>query len=177
MLPVVAGFAPELMTTPLAENNAGAIAVSADEAAIKSLLENKTVIAIGPGISREHEAEQSVHAIVARAKVPVVIDADGLNAFEGKAQLLNGAQRPLVLTPHPKEMSRLAGIAVEKIESNRVEVARSFAAEHKLILVLKGHRTLVADPLGTVWVNVTGNPGLAKGGSVMSPVVTRRKRW
>ncbi len=165
VLPAVAGFAPELMTTPLAESNAGAMAVSADEAAIKSLLENKTVIAIGPGISREHEAEQSVQAIVARAKVPVVIDADGLNAFEGKAQLLNGAQRPLVLTPHPKEMSRLSGISVEKIESNRVEVARSFAAEHKLILVLKGHRTLVADPLGTVWVNVTGNPGMAKGGS------------
>jgi len=70
-----------------------------------------------------------------------------------------------VLTPHPKEMSRLSGISVEKIESNRVEVARNFAAEHKLILVLKGHRTLVADPLGTVWVNVTGNPGMAKGGS------------
>src|SRR5260370_23652115 len=148
VLPAVAGFAPELMTTPLGESNAGAMAVSADEAAIKSLLVNKTVVAIGPGVSREPEAEQSVQAIVARAKVPVVIDADGLNAFEGKAQLLNGAQRPLVLTPHPKEMARLRGISVEQIESNRAEVARNFAAGHNLILKFKQRRNLLADPLG-----------------------------
>jgi NAD(P)H-hydrate epimerase len=165
VLPQVAGFTPELMTTPLAESSAGAMAVSKDEKTIQAILEGKTVVAIGPGVSREAEAAQSVHVLVARTKVPTVIDADGLNAFEGKAQLLNGNERPLVLTPHPKEMSRLTGLPVEKIESNRVDVARKFAAEHHLILVLKGHRTLVAEPGGTVWVNVTGNPGMAKGGS------------
>ena len=165
VLPTVAGFAPELMTTPLAESGAGAIAISSDEKAINKILEGMTVIAIGPGISREPEAAQSVQAIVAQSKVPTVIDADGLNAFEGKAHLLNGSQRPLVLTPHPKEMSRLSGLSVEEIEGNRVEIARKFAAEHRLILVLKGHRTLVAEPDGTVWVNMTGNPGMAKGGS------------
>jgi NAD(P)H-hydrate epimerase len=165
VLPQVAGFTPELMTTPLAENSAGAMAISSDEKALKAILEGKTVVAIGPGVSREPEAAQSVHAIVTRTKVPTVIDADGLNAFEGKAQLLNGAERPLVLTPHPKEMSRLTGLPVENIESNRVEIARKFAAEHNLILVLKGQRTLVAEPGGIVWLNVTGNPGMAKGGS------------
>jgi len=165
VLPTVAGFAPELMTVPLPENEAGAIAISSQESAIKKILAGKTVVAIGPGISRAPEAEQSVHAIVAHAKVPVVIDADGLNAFEGKANLLNGKQRPLVLTPHPKEMARLTGLSVDEIESNRAEIARKFATEHRLILVLKGHRTLVADPEGTVWVNMTGNPAMAKGGS------------
>jgi NAD(P)H-hydrate epimerase len=153
------------MTTPLTETSAGAMALAADERAVKAVLEGKTVVAIGPGVSREREAEQSVHAIVAQTRVPTVIDADGLNAFEGKAQLLSGAERPLVLTPHPKEMSRLTGLPVEKIESNRIEVARKFAAEHNLILVLKGQRTIVAEPGGTVWVNVTGNPSMAKGGS------------
>jgi NAD(P)H-hydrate epimerase len=165
VLPTVAGFAPELMTIPLAESHAGAIAVSSDQAAIKAILAGKTMLVVGPGISREPEAEQSVHAVVAQAKVPAVIDADGLNAFEGTAHLLNGAERPLVLTPHPKEMSRLSGLSVDEIESNRIEVARKFAAEHRLTLVLKGHRTVVAGPDGAAWVNMTGNPGLAKGGS------------
>ena len=164
-LPTVAGFAPELMTIPLAESHAGAIAVSADHQAINTILAGKTVLAVGPGISREPEAEQSVQALVAEARVPVVIDADGLNAFEGKAHLLNGAERPLVLTPHPKEMSRLCGLSVDDIESNRIEVARKFAADHRLTLVLKGHRTVVAGHDGAAWINMTGNPGLAKGGS------------
>lgn len=165
VLATVAGFGPELMTIPLAESHAGAIAVSSDQAAIKAILAGKTVLVVGPGISREPEAEQSVHAVVAEAKVPTIIDADGLNAFEGRAHMLNGAERPLVLTPHPKEMSRLSGLSVEQIESNRIEVARKFAGEHRLTLVLKGHRTVVAGPDGAAWINMTGNPGLAKGGS------------
>jgi NAD(P)H-hydrate epimerase len=88
-----------------------------------------------------------------------------LNAFHGKSELLNGSKRPLVLTPHPGEMARLLNQSVADIESNRIETARSFAREHQLILVLKGWRTLIADASGNVWVNTTGNPGLAKGGS------------
>ena len=95
----------------------------------------------------------------------MVVDADALNAFEGESKLLDGSNRPLVLTPHPGEMARLIGSTVKEIEANRIEVARRFAREHHVILVLKGWRALIADHRGEIWVNTTGNPGLAKGGS------------
>jgi NAD(P)H-hydrate epimerase len=95
----------------------------------------------------------------------MVVDADALNAFEGVAGKLNGRGRTLVITPHPGEMSRLTGLGIAEIQTNRLEVARKFAREHELIVVLKGHRTLIAAPDGTVWVNPTGNPGMATGGT------------
>ena len=102
--------------------------------------------------------------------VAVVLDADGLNAFEGASQKLDGKQRPLVLTPHPGEMARLVGLSIPDVQRDRVGIARSFTREHNCILVLKGHRTLIAAPDGTVWVNTTGNPGMAKGGSAAQEV-------
>jgi NAD(P)H-hydrate epimerase len=95
----------------------------------------------------------------------MVLDADGLNAFEGRAAELNGKGRSLVITPHPGEMARLAGSTTAAVQRDRLEVARSFAREHGVIVVLKGHRTLIAHPDGTVWVNTTGNPGMATGGT------------
>jgi NAD(P)H-hydrate epimerase len=95
----------------------------------------------------------------------MVIDADGLNAFAGHTDLLDGHERPLVLTPHPGEMSRLAGITIKAVQADRLNVARSFAREHRLVLVLKGNRTIVALPDGTAWVNPSGNPGMATGGT------------
>ena len=95
----------------------------------------------------------------------IVVDADALNAFERVAHKLNGRGRTLVITPHPGEMSRLTGLSIAEIQANRLEVARNFASEHELIVVLKGHRTLIAAPDGTVWVNPTGNPGMATGGT------------
>jgi NAD(P)H-hydrate epimerase len=97
--------------------------------------------------------------------VPIVLDADGLNAFEGHAEKLRGRNRGLVLTPHPGEMARLLGSSVRDVQANRIEVARKFAREHEVIVVLKGHRTLVALPDGAVWVNTNGNPGMATGGT------------
>jgi NAD(P)H-hydrate epimerase len=94
-----------------------------------------------------------------------VVDADALNAFEGVAGKLNGRGRTVVITPHPGEMSRLTGLTIPEIQANRLEVARNFAREHELIVVLKGHRTLIAAADGTVWVNPTGNPGMATGGT------------
>lgn len=165
-VPTVAGFAFELMTEPLAETDAGTISLTALEyGRFDRICSDKDVIAIGPGMSRTDETEQFVRTAVARTKVPMVVDADGLNAFEGKADLLEGAARPLVLTPHPGEMSRLTGLSSKEIQSRRIEVARSFAREHRVMLVLKGHRTLVALPEGTIWVNPTGNPGMATGGT------------
>jgi NAD(P)H-hydrate epimerase len=97
--------------------------------------------------------------------MPLVLDADGLNAFDTSPEKLHGGKRTLVLTPHPGEMARLLGCTVKEVEADRENIARKFATEHELILVLKGWRTLVAHPDGTVAVNTTGNPGMAKGGS------------
>ncbi len=174
-LPMVAGYAFETMTEPLAETDAGTIALAAlDYGKFDTVAEGKDVIAIGPGISRNADTVQFVRATLARSKVPTVIDADGLNAFEGKSNLLDGRERTLVLTPHPGEMARLTGLSTREIQANRLDVARTFAREHHCILVLKGHRTLVALPSGTVWVNPTGNPGMATGGTgdVLTGMIT-----
>lgn len=95
----------------------------------------------------------------------MVLDADGLNAFEGQASQLTGKGRSLVITPHPGEMARLLGSSAAAVQRDRLNLARSFAREHDLIVVLKGHRTMIAMPDGEVWVNPTGNPGMATGGT------------
>jgi len=163
-LGIIAGYHPELMTEPLSETDAGTIAKDALEE-FNRLAENKTVLAIGPGISRHPGTGEFVRAIVIKTQIPIVLDADGLNAFEGQVQKLNGHNRTLVLTPHPGEMARLTGLSTAAIQRDRVNVARSFAQDHQLILVLKGDRTVIADPEGEVWVNTTGNPGMATGGT------------
>jgi ADP-dependent NAD(P)H-hydrate dehydratase / NAD(P)H-hydrate epimerase len=154
-----------VMTEPLAETEAGTISPRSLESGLDLLLERKTVVAIGPGISRHPETVEFVRAAVTRYSTPMVLDADALNAFEQAGGKLTGHGRILVITPHPGEMSRLTGRSIADIQANRLEVARSFAREHELIVVLKGHRTLIASPDGTVWVNPTGNPGMATGGT------------
>jgi NAD(P)H-hydrate epimerase len=162
----VAAFHPEIMTEALAETDAGTIALRAMESGqIASLVERKSVLAIGPGISRQDETSAFVRAVVQKCDKAMVLDADALNAFEGSAGDLEGRARSLVITPHPGEMSRLTGMSIADIQGNRVEVARKFAREHELVLVLKGHRTLIAAPTGEVWVNPTGNAGMATGGT------------
>jgi hydroxyethylthiazole kinase-like uncharacterized protein yjeF len=166
VLPTVAGFHPEVMTEPLAETDSGTISLRALEyGRMEALLLRKTVLALGPGISREVETSEFVRTMMARYKLPMVVDADGLNAFEGSADKLHGKDHPLVITPHPGEMARLCGLTVKDILRNRINIARTFAREHQCITVLKGHRTLVADPSGEIWVNTTGNPGMATGGT------------
>lgn len=166
VLPTVAGFSPVLMTEPLAETDAGSIALAAlDYGRLDAILKGKTVIALGPGISRHPDTAQFVRAVVERYELPLVLDADGLNTFEGCAEKLDGRKRPLVLTPHPGEMARLIGKTVAAIQQDRVGTARRFAAEHRCVVVLKGHRTVVAEPGGTAWINPTGNPGMASGGT------------
>jgi NAD(P)H-hydrate epimerase len=164
VLPAVAAFAAELMTQPLPETAAGGISIKALDG-FDELAGPMTVIAVGPGIGREPETQEFVHEVVKRVKCPLVIDADGLNAFQGKAELLDGSQRPLVLTPHPGEMSRLAGVSIKAIQGDRLHAARTFAREHNIILVLKGNNTVTALPDGQAWVNPTGNPGMATGGT------------
>ncbi|HZQ70266.1 MAG TPA: NAD(P)H-hydrate dehydratase [Terriglobales bacterium] len=164
VLPTVAGFHPELMTEPLAETEAGTIALSALEyGRMDQLVEHKTVLALGPGISRQADTAQFVRTVVAKYTAPMVLDADGLNAFEGRAAELRAGE--LVITPHPGEMARLTGLSVAEIQKARLAVARKFARERGVIVVLKGYRTLVTKPDGEVWVNTTGNPGMATGGT------------
>jgi NAD(P)H-hydrate epimerase len=174
VLASVAGFHPELMTEPLEETSQGTIALSA-LSQFRSLGEKKTVVAIGPGISRNPETAEFVRAVVRDTRVPILLDADGLNAFEGKAEDLNRRVRAssapnanhaaLVLTPHPGEMARLTGLSTAAVQRDRINLARGFAKEHGVILVLKGDRTVVAGENGEAWVNPTGNPGMATGGT------------
>ena len=164
VLATVAGFHPEVMTEPLDETEAGTISTRAGER-MDALIKGMTVLAVGPGISRNPETSEFVRSLVVKSKTPLVLDADGLNAFEGRASELNGKGRTLVITPHPGEMARLAASTIAAVQRDRINVARTFAREHELIVVLKGHRTLIAQPDGTVWVNTTGNPGMATGGT------------
>ena len=156
VLPTVAGFHPELMTEPLEETQAGTIALNA-VSAFAILAKNKTVLAIGPGISRNHETSEFVRAIVRDSGVPVVLDADGLNAFEGRAKDLNRKDRKdvtqdakntrLVLTPHPGEMARLTGLSTAAIQRDRINVAREFARGTASFLSLKATARLSRIPM------------------------------
>jgi NAD(P)H-hydrate epimerase len=172
ILELVAGVAPEPMLAPLREGPEGAVSLEnlgtdGNADGLKALLKTKriSVVALGPGLSTKAEAPEFVRGFVADCSLPMVIDADALNAFAGRANLLNGSDHTIVLTPHPGEMARLAGISVKAVEADRVGLARRFAVEHKLTLVLKGWRTLIAHPDGRIAVNTSGNPAMAKGGS------------
>jgi ADP-dependent NAD(P)H-hydrate dehydratase / NAD(P)H-hydrate epimerase len=156
--------AMEAMTEGLPETADGTLAERGIDRLL-GLLEGKRAVAVGPGLTTHPETAKLVRELVLRARVPVVLDADGINAFAGSAGLLSGARRPLVLTPHPGEMGRLLGLTTEQVLDRRVDLARDFSRSHRCHLVLKGHRTLIATPSGKVHVNPTGNAGMATGGS------------
>jgi len=165
-LPIIASLGIEFMTEPLPETEAGSISLRAlDYGRLDHLVEGKSVLAVGPGIGSVRETAELVRAVVNRYDVPIVLDADGLNAFAGCMDTFRAGQRVRILTPHPGEMARLTGKTAREILARRVEVAREFAKQHQATLVLKGSRTLTAAPDGQVWVNPTGNPGMATGGT------------
>ena len=165
ILPLVAGMAPELMTHPLAVDGAGELAGMSAEA-ISELLQKDTVLALGPGLGTSPAARALVFGLLAASRIPAVLDADALNMLAAEPERLKelASGRTLVLTPHPGEMARLTGLSIAEIQGNRLSVARDFATRFGLILVLKGARTLIAHPDGTVAVNTSGNPAMAKGG-------------
>ncbi len=163
VLPTVAGFSPELMTAPLAETSDGTAACELD--ATETLLQGKTVLAIGPGLSRHAESAALVRSLVKRQHLPMVLDADGLNAFEGHLDELHSLDGlPLVVTPHPGEMARVLGASIAEVQRDRLACAREHARRWQAMVVLKGHRTVIAMPDGHAWINPTGNPGMASGG-------------
>ncbi len=163
----VAAASPALMTEALPESSEGSISPQAfDRGRFAAVARAKAVIAIGPGISAHPQTAEFVRKVVQEfSSTPMVIDADGLNAFAGAPELLDGKGRTLVLTPHPGEMARLTGLSVSEIQLRRVDVARDFAMKHHVYLVLKGYRTLIAEPTGQVYVNPTGNPGMSTAGT------------
>jgi hydroxyethylthiazole kinase-like uncharacterized protein yjeF len=164
VLPAIAGFAPELMMEPLGDGVSQNAAPS-DVAHCLELAKSRNVLAIGPGLSQRPGVADFVRRLLKGAHCPVVLDADGLNAFVGSHADLQGGGRALILTPHPGEMARLTGKSVAEIQADRVAAARDFARRHRCIVVLKGFRTVVAYPGGEVWVVATGNPGMATGGT------------
>jgi NAD(P)H-hydrate epimerase len=167
-LPVVAAFAPELMTIPLEAAPSGEVLLNSDPDERQALLKGITVAAIGPGLGQSEGAEQFLSWLLSSTAIPTVIDADGLNILARSIKLLAGvgrSGRTEVLTPHPGEMARLMGISTAEVQANRLDVARDFSTKYRVTVVLKGARTLIAHPSGRVAVNTTGNPGMAKGGS------------
>jgi ADP-dependent NAD(P)H-hydrate dehydratase / NAD(P)H-hydrate epimerase len=162
-VPIVAAMGAEYMTEPLDETPAGCI----DFASLDRIFElDADVIAVGPGIGRDAGTAAFVHGLLERAGVPVVLDADALNAFEGDPDRLAGRDGvDVIITPHPGEMARLLGVPIDELQRSRLEQARAFAAAHRLHVVLKGHRTVIAGPEGRSFVNLTGNAGMATGGT------------
>ncbi len=153
----------EPMTFPLPENPIGYIGTRALDS-ILTFLERCTAVVIGPGLGREKETVEMLHQLFLKLEIPVVIDADGLNALAQDISILKKMKAPVILTPHPGEMARLMGEKISEIQSHRLEIAKDFAKDYQITLVLKGAGTVIASAEDSIFVNVTGNPGMATGG-------------
>ena len=161
-VPATASHAPELMTEALPETEDGAISLRAlDGELLAGLIRSKDVVALGPGLGTHPETVAVARQLAADTPQYLVVDADGLNALAGT----DFKGRNLVLTPHPGEMARLTGMRPAEVQADRVNVARALATGRGVTVVLKGQRTLLAFPDGRVWVNPTGSPAMATGGS------------
>ncbi|MCM2265182.1 MAG: NAD(P)H-hydrate dehydratase [Desulfuromonadales bacterium] len=169
MQQVAAAHLVEVMTEPLVEVN-GAVSLQAMEALL-ALSDGKQAVALGPGLGTTEEAGALVRRFLKETLLPVVVDADGLNALAGHLEVLDKRRgRATVLTPHPGEMARLSGRTVVEIQADRIKAARDFAMTHGVVLVLKGARTITAFPDGKVRINGSGHAGMASGG--MGDVLT-----
>jgi NAD(P)H-hydrate epimerase len=161
----VSGFAPELMTEGLPETNESTIALTA-ATQMDRLLESKDVVVLGPGLSTNPTTVSFARQLVANCSLPLVLDADGLNAFAGRCgELKKSKSAMLVITPHPGEAARLLGISTTEIQKDRQASAHRLAGETGATVVLKGSRTIIVGGSTETWINMSGNPALAKGGS------------
>jgi NAD(P)H-hydrate epimerase len=162
-LPIVASLAPEFMTESLDETPEGQVAAAAIERVLDLSVD---VIACGPGLGRGSGTSDFVRALLDRAEVPLVLDADALTVLaDDPGRLVGREERDVIITPHPGEMARLVGSSADEVQANRIEVASDFAATHHVYVVLKGHRTVIATPEGRIFINPTGNAGMATGGT------------
>src|SRR5712664_3495722 len=167
VLSIVASAQPEFMTEPLFATKLGTIsAANLKDGRFSALAKNKTLLAIGPGLGTHVETQRFVRSLVQKAEQPLLLDADGLNASTGRAKdLAKRKSHLLALTPHPGEMARLCGLSNDKVQSDRLGLALKSARAWNAHVILKGFHTILATPDGRAFVNTTGNPGMAKGGS------------
>jgi hydroxyethylthiazole kinase-like uncharacterized protein yjeF len=167
ILPIVAAAQAEYMTVPLESTAAGTMALENRAGTNwKEIEKGKSVLAIGPGLGTDAETQEEIRAILRATELPVIVDADGLNAFDGRAdELRQRRTRFLGITPHPGEMARLLKCSIKEIQNDRLKAAREAAARWNAHVILKGFHTVIAAPDGSVFVNTTGNAGLAKGGT------------
>jgi hydroxyethylthiazole kinase-like uncharacterized protein yjeF len=165
--PVVAEAYAEYMTEPLLSTKTGGIAAAnASSGRMTKLLEDKAAVAIGPGIGTHVETRMVVQQLVREAALPIVLDADGLNCFDNEAYKLGQRKTQfLAVTPHPGEMARLLGVKNSDVQSDRLKAATEAAKKWKAHVILKGYHTILAAPDGRVFVNTSGGPSLAKGGT------------
>jgi NAD(P)H-hydrate epimerase len=163
ILPIVAGANPCYLTAGLPQDSNGRLCNGA-ERKLLDLAEANDVVALGPGFGQSQEITTLVQAALARVQASVVLDADGLNAVQRCTDCFKRRTAPLIITPHPGEFARLLSTDVRSVQANRQDCAVRFAAEHGLVVVLKGHETVVTDGR-RVYHNTTGNPGMATGGT------------
>lgn len=154
----------EVMTEPLPESGDGSFDESSFEA-IQRIAEGKTAIAVGPGLGKSNGAHKLMERMLREIEAPFVIDADGLNAFIGRLHIIKDSKHPRVLTPHPGEAARLLPASTSEIQDDRIEAASAIAAMSGAVVVLKGASTVIATPKGEIYINPTGNPGLATAGT------------
>ena len=162
--PIVAGLAREPMTAPLPETPAGTLALAAHDALVHLGLA-RDAVAIGPGLGLEAQTQEVVRRLARDLARPMAIDADGLTALAGHLHLLREARGPRCLTPHPGEMARMLGVKVEDVQRDRIETVRAFSSRYRVHCVLKGATSVIGAPDGRVFLNPTGNPGMASGGT------------
>ncbi len=162
--PILENKLTEAMTFPLPETGGGSLSLESEKEILR-LMEGKTAVVLGPGLSTNEETPSLVKRIVDQCPLPMVIDADGLNALSGETAIIAGRKAATILTPHPGEMARLSGLKTTEVQSDRLGTAVRFVERHGCFLVLKGARTLIVEPDGRVHINPTGNPALSSGGS------------
>ena len=170
LLPVLMEKSTEVMTMAFPETPEGALSDAGADAILSFLKEGKRCLALGPGIGTAPQTKRLVHRLIAESPVPLVLDADALNLLAEDTGILTQAPSPVILTPHPGELSRLTGLPTTAIQADRIGTARRFAKKWRVHLILKGAATVTAIPDGTVAVNASGNPGMASGG--MGDVLT-----
>lgn len=162
----------ELMYEPQASNKEGAFGRLSDKG-VMHLLQDKSALGIGPGMGTHSDTKLILSRILKNFQKPMVLDADALNVLSSdrkRLQQLSKLRKTMIMTPHPGEMARLVGTTVSKIQANREKSARDFATRHRVFVVLKGNRTVISDPEGRLFINSTGNPGMATAG--MGDVLT-----
>lgn len=162
---------PEAVTVPVVSDVDGAFALDSEN--LKELYKGTDAVLIGPGMSQSFSAKQTVINALKTADIPVVLDADGINAVCFDINILRRTKAPVIITPHPAEMARLTGATVGEIQSKRIEYAQNFSIQNGVITVLKGANTVVASPDGRIFINTTGNAGMATAGSgdVLSGII------